>query len=66
MLPTTIHNLKASDPRDRIFALLGMATSKLGLIADYISSCAEASIQAAAAILREGHMERMSVIRLQG
>jgi hypothetical protein len=53
--------LQASDPHDRIFALLGMATSALGLKADYNASCVEAYTLAAAAMLKEGHLDLLAL-----
>lgn len=52
--------LQASDPRGRIFAFLGMVTSNLGLVPDYDSYCADAYTLAAAAMLKEGHLDLLA------
>lgn len=49
----------ATDHRDRIFALLGMAADQdiLGIVPNYEASCATACTNAAHALIAAGHVD---------
>ncbi|KAI0183831.1 heterokaryon incompatibility protein-domain-containing protein [Xylaria flabelliformis] len=62
------HHLDSSDPRDKIFALLGLATdrkdlSARGVIPDYTKSCWEVYTSTTAAMLQQGHLSLLSFIQ---
>lgn len=59
------HHLESSDPRDRIFALLGLASDQehLEIYPDYTLTCQEVYVQAVAALLRQGHLSLLSHIQ---
>lgn len=59
------HHLESTDPRDKIFALLGLAADredleKLGLFPDYSRSCKETYTTAMVVLLQQGHMSLLS------
>jgi hypothetical protein len=59
------HHLESSDPRDKIFALLGLAADReeldrLGLFPDYTKSCKEIYTITMAALLQQGHISLLS------
>jgi hypothetical protein len=60
----------ATNPRDRIFALLGVANDmeKLGLVPDYdqAKSCSEIYTQAARAIIKSGQVDLLSLSQSEG
>ncbi|EUC46970.1 hypothetical protein COCMIDRAFT_91350 [Bipolaris oryzae ATCC 44560] len=58
--------LEATDPRDKVFALLGLANDKdsleaLGVVPDYTKSKEEVYTTAMAAMLRKGHISLLSI-----
>ncbi|KAI1746850.1 HET-domain-containing protein [Xylaria castorea] len=62
------HHLDSSDPRDKIFALLGLATDREDLSArgvnpDYTKSCWEVYTLATSAMLRQGHLSLLSFVQ---
>ncbi len=62
------HNLDSTDPRDKIFALLGLASDqedlrKKGVYPDYSKSCEEVYTLTAAALLKQGHLSMLSFIQ---
>jgi hypothetical protein len=59
------HNLESSDPRDKIYALLGLAKDRadlerLGLSPDYTKSCKELYTTTMAILLEQGHISLLS------
>jgi len=61
-------NLEASDPRDKIFALLGLATDREelernGVRPDYTKSCQEVYTLVTAALLQQGHTSVLSYVQ---
>jgi hypothetical protein len=54
-----LNKLGATDPRDRVFALLGLAddAEKLGIYPDYTKSDRTVYIETARKLLTQGHME---------
>jgi hypothetical protein len=59
------HHLESTDPRDKIFALLGLAADreeleKLGIFPDYSKSCKETFTTAMVVLLQQGHMSLLS------
>lgn len=59
------HHLESSDPRDKIFALLSLASDREDLrqrdvFPDYSKSCAEVYTLATVALLQQGHMSLLS------
>lgn len=59
------HHFESTDPRDKIFALLSLASDRedlkrRGIFADYTKSCAEVYTLAMAALLQQGHMSLLS------
>ncbi|KAK5637271.1 hypothetical protein RRF57_012983 [Xylaria bambusicola] len=62
------HHLEASDPRDKIFALLGLARDReelerKGLYPDYTKSCQELYCLSAAILLQQGHLSLLSYVQ---
>ena len=57
-----LQRFKASDPRDRIFALLGIATEidELGIKPDYSKSCEEVYTETARTLLSHGYFDVLS------
>ncbi|KAF2677652.1 HET-domain-containing protein [Lentithecium fluviatile CBS 122367] len=55
----------ATDPRDRVYALLGIANDDAakGIVADYTLPCEDAYIVAARALLKHGHDDILSLCR---
>jgi hypothetical protein len=60
--------IDATDPRDRVFALLGIANDEAAkeIVADYTLSCEHAYIMTATALLRHGHDDVLSLCRQRG
>lgn len=60
--------IDASDPRDRVFALLGIANDEAAkeIIADYTLTCEDAYIMTARALLKHGHDDVLSLCRIRG
>ena len=61
-------NFESTDPRDKVFALLGIAKDraeleKLGLSPDYTSSEREVYMRTMVALLRQGHTRMLSFCR---
>ncbi|KAI3327944.1 HET-domain-containing protein [Xylariaceae sp. AK1471] len=61
-------NLDSSDPRDKIFALLGLASDredlrKKGIYPDYKKSCYEVYTSTAFALLQQGHLSLLSYVQ---
>jgi Heterokaryon incompatibility protein (HET) len=59
------HHLESTDPRDKIFALLGLAADReeleeLGVFPDYSKSCKEIYTTTMAALLQQGHISLLS------
>lgn len=59
------HHLEATDPRDKIFALLSIARDReelraLGVFPDYSKSCKEIYTATMTALLRQGHVSLLS------
>jgi hypothetical protein len=59
------HHLESTEPRDKIFALLGLAADReelerLGVFPDYSKSCKEIYTTAMVALLQQGHMSLLS------
>ncbi|RWA07572.1 hypothetical protein EKO27_g7529 [Xylaria grammica] len=62
------HHLDSSDPRDKIFALLGLASdrkelSQKGVNPDYTKSCREVYILATSVLLQQGHWSLLSFVQ---
>jgi hypothetical protein len=62
----TVLGLKASDPRDKIYGLLGLAADRdqlkeFGVQPDYSKSCQEVYISVTSSILRQGHVSVLSL-----
>jgi hypothetical protein len=60
------HHLEATDPRDKIFALLGLAADRnelegLGVFPDYEKSYEQTYALAMAALLQQGHLSLLSL-----
>jgi hypothetical protein len=53
----------ATDPRDRVFALLGIAEDDMGLQPNYDLTCAEVYIEVTSAMLQSGDIELLSYCR---
>lgn len=58
--------LEATDPRDKIYGLLGLASDRdqlkeFGIVADYTRSCQDLYISVGAALLRQGHLSALSL-----
>ncbi|KAH8765275.1 heterokaryon incompatibility protein-domain-containing protein [Hyaloscypha sp. PMI_1271] len=65
-LAITVLSLEASDPRDKIYGLLGLAADRdqlkeFGIQPDYSKSCQELYISVTSAILRQGHVSVLSL-----
>ncbi|KFY29320.1 hypothetical protein V491_00098 [Pseudogymnoascus sp. VKM F-3775] len=63
------HHLESTDPRDKIFALLGLAADReklkdLGVIPDYTKSCKETYTITMAALLQQGHISLLSLCQI--
>lgn len=63
------HHLESTDPRDKIFALLGLAADReelkdLGVYPDYTKSCKETYTTAMAALLQQGHISLLSFCQI--
>lgn len=58
----------ATDPRDRVYALLGIANDDAAkdIVADYTLSCEQAYVNTARALLRHGHDDILSLCRIRG
>lgn len=56
---SALNDLHATDHRDRIYGMLGLAcdTDKLGIRPDYLKSCEETYIDTARALLQHGHTD---------
>ncbi|KAI1275367.1 HET-domain-containing protein [Xylaria sp. FL0933] len=62
------HHLDSSDPRDKIFALLSLASdrkdlSEKGVIPDYTKTCREIYTLTTAAMLQQGHISLLSFVQ---
>jgi hypothetical protein len=58
--------LEATDPRDKIYGLLGLAADRdklkeFGVLPDYTRSCQDVYISVTAAMLRQGHISVLSL-----
>lgn len=63
------HHLDSSDPRDKIFALLGLAADReelerLGVLPDYSKSCKEIYTAVMVVLLQQGHMSLLSFCQM--
>jgi hypothetical protein len=61
-----LYHLEATDPRDKIYGLLGLAADRdelkeFGVQPDYTQSCQGVYISATAAMLRQGHLSLLSL-----
>ncbi|KAG4421912.1 hypothetical protein IFR04_005024 [Cadophora malorum] len=65
-LMRSFRHFHATDPRDKLFALLGIAkdTEALGLHPDYRKSCQEVYSDFARALIRHGYLEILSLCEL--
>ncbi|GIZ41578.1 hypothetical protein CKM354_000487700 [Cercospora kikuchii] len=60
-LLSTYRGYEATDPRDKVFALLGIASSSEGLVPDYTKSCEAVYRDVAATLLqRSSHLELLA------
>ncbi|KAJ2993565.1 hypothetical protein NUW58_g1804 [Xylaria curta] len=64
------HHLDSSDPRDKIFALLGLASDRddlidRGVIPDYTKSHREVYTMTTSALLQQGHLSLLSFVQPQ-
>ena len=62
------YHLKATDPRDKIYGLLGLADDRdrlkeFGIQPDYTQSCRDLYISVAVALLQQGHISALSLIQ---
>lgn len=59
------NSVGATDPRDRVYALLGIANDDAAkdIVADYTLSCEQAFIMTARVLLRHGHDDILSLCR---
>jgi hypothetical protein len=55
--------VNATDPRDKVFAILGLAKDDMGLQPDYDLTCAEVFTEVTIAMLRSGQIEVLSFCR---
>ncbi|KAK5094375.1 hypothetical protein LTS08_008594 [Lithohypha guttulata] len=60
------HHLESTDPRDKVFALLGLASDRAdleqrGIIPDYTRNCVDVYTATMAAMLEQGHMSLLSL-----
>jgi len=58
--------LEATDPRDKVYGLLGLAADRneleeFGILPDYSKSCQDVYISVAATLLRQGHISALSL-----
>jgi Heterokaryon incompatibility protein (HET) len=62
-LMRSLRHFQATDPRDKVFALLGIAsdTKTLGLRPDYRKSCEEVYTDLARALIQNGYIELLSL-----
>jgi hypothetical protein len=62
------HRIGATDPRDRVYALLGIANDAAAkeIVADYTLSCDKAYIMTARTLLCHGHDDILSLCRTRG
>jgi hypothetical protein len=62
-LMRSFRHFQATDPRDKVFALLGIAkdTEALGIHPDYRKSCQEVYSNLARTLIRNGHVELLSL-----
>jgi hypothetical protein len=65
-IPSTAHHLEATDPRDKIYGLLGLAADsdelkKFGLQPDYNQSCQDVYTSVTAAMLKQGQLSVLSL-----
>ncbi|KAK5130373.1 hypothetical protein LTR08_002165 [Meristemomyces frigidus] len=62
-LPRRLQRFQASDPRDRVFALLGIATdaTELGVKPDYNKSCEEVYTELARVLLSHGYFDALTL-----
>ncbi|KAF2161879.1 hypothetical protein M409DRAFT_58660 [Zasmidium cellare ATCC 36951] len=62
LLLSRFTHFKSSDPRDRIFALLGIAgdAGELGIVPDYTKTCAQVYTEAARALVEHGFFDIFS------
>ena len=60
--------IDATDPRDRVYALLGIANDQAAkeIVADYTLSCEQAYIMTARALLKHGYDDILSCCRIRG
>ncbi|KAN0099553.1 HET domain containing protein [Hyaloscypha variabilis] len=61
--------LEATDPRDKIYGLLGLAADRdqlkeFGVLPDYTRSCQDVYTSVAAALLRQGHISTLSLCQV--
>ncbi|KAK0638638.1 heterokaryon incompatibility protein-domain-containing protein, partial [Cercophora newfieldiana] len=56
---TTQYYVYTTDPRDRIFAFLGLASDNMGIVADYSLGCVEAYKHVARAIFEASGLSRL-------
>lgn len=61
-----LHHLEATDPRDKIYGILGLAADRdelkeFGIQPDYTKSCRDLYTSVAALILRQGHLSVLSL-----
>jgi hypothetical protein len=66
LMAERLHHLEATDPRDKIYALLGLATDKdelreLGLVPNYAHSCQQVYANFAIASFKQGQLSILSL-----
>ncbi|KAH7135000.1 heterokaryon incompatibility protein-domain-containing protein [Dendryphion nanum] len=65
VLDSSQQRIQATDPRDRVYALLGIAIDEAAreIVPDYTLSCAHTYIQVARTLLKHGHSDVLSLCR---
>ncbi|KAH0843862.1 hypothetical protein AYO21_09900 [Fonsecaea monophora] len=63
------HHFESTDPRDKVFALLSLASDRedlrqSGIIPDYTKTCAEVYTSVMLALLRQGHISFLSCCQI--
>jgi hypothetical protein len=66
--PNPTKRIGATDPRDRVYALLGIANDAVAkdIVANYTLPCEQAYIMTARALLQHGHDDILSLCRTRG
>jgi hypothetical protein len=68
LVEESVLRMHASDGRDRIYSMLGLAidADELGITADYSKGCREIYINIARALLKQGNLDILAMCRSRG